>query len=680
MRFEKSQEHFKTLFDYSNDGLFILDLQGNFIDINKTAYERLGYAKEEMLAMQLADLDPPGFSARIQERMALLKKHGEAIFETAHYRKDRSIMPVEINARIIELGGEKVLLSVIRDITERKVVEEKLQFTQFVTDHAPDCIAWVDEQARICYVNEAECREHGYTKEEMLAMSIPDIDPDFPADAWPAHWQELKQKGSLTFETRHSRKDGSIFPIEISANFVNFGGKEFNVAFARNITGRKQIEESLRASEERFQLAMQGANDGLWDWNLETDEVYYSPRWFAMLGYKADAFPARLDTWAKLVHPDDKDWVLQQVADYVEGRSDKYEFEMRMRHKDGHDVIILTRARMVVRESDGKPVRLVGTHVDITERKRAEEVLRESTEQLGSIFDNANDAIYLIDIETMRVLDCNRKASEMLGYSIDELKSLSVMGIHPKDELGMLPDKFREVIDKKTASGVSGMHHLTKDGRLIDIEFNSSLVEFSGKIVNLSIVRDVTERKQAENVLKDHVRRNRLILETTQDGFWIIGLDGRLTEVNDTYCRMSGYSRDELLSMRIADVEASESPAETQAHIRNIQKKGFDCFETMHRRKDGSTYHVEVSTSLTGEGTARIFFAFLRDISERKQSEQILREDADKQARFNKLAVGRELVMIELKKEINELLVGLGREKKYVVHDPENSASGGATE
>lgn len=134
----------------------------------------------------------------------------------------------------------------------------------------------------------------------------------------------------------------------------------------------EQRTHELYVSEERFSLAMRGANDGLWDWNLETDEVYYSPRWKSMLGYEESELENNLNTWASLVHPDDKIVALEKVQDYFDGRKDSFEVEMRMRHKDGHEVFVLSRAILVTRGSDGKPVRLVGTHVDITERKKAE--------------------------------------------------------------------------------------------------------------------------------------------------------------------------------------------------------------------------------------------------------------------------------------------------------------------
>ncbi len=126
---------------------------------------------------------------------------------------------------------------------------------------------------------------------------------------------------------------------------------------AVNLMTEKRTTE-LYISEERFSLAMRGANDGLWDWNLETDEVYYSPRWKSMLGYGEKELDNDLNTWANLVHPGDKDRVLEKVQKYLVGRADSFDVEMRMRHKDGHEVFVLSRAFLVIRESDGKGVLL----------------------------------------------------------------------------------------------------------------------------------------------------------------------------------------------------------------------------------------------------------------------------------------------------------------------------------
>ena len=147
----------------------------------------------------------------------------------------------------------------------------------------------------------------------------------------------------------------------------------------------EQRSHDLAESDERYAFALEGANDGLWDWNLETNIIYYSPRWKGMLGYKEDELGNTLDTWASLIHPDEKKYVLQKVDDYLTGKSDTFDIEMRMKHKDGHYVDVLSRAFSVSNKSGGKPTRLVGTHVDITLRKKAESFSRKSAEILEMI-------------------------------------------------------------------------------------------------------------------------------------------------------------------------------------------------------------------------------------------------------------------------------------------------------
>jgi len=150
-------------------------------------------------------------------------------------------------------GNPSHLLGTAQDITDLKQVEEKLLIYQFVSNNAPDSIFWIDEQARIIYANEATCKAYGYTKKELYKKTILDIDLDADPDGWPEHWKMLQQKGRSTFETNHKRKDGSIFPIEVSANFIQFEGQELNITFVRDISKRKQNEKELLIAAATFE-------------------------------------------------------------------------------------------------------------------------------------------------------------------------------------------------------------------------------------------------------------------------------------------------------------------------------------------------------------------------------------------------------------------------------------------
>ena len=173
-------------------------------------------------------------------------------------------------------------------------------------------------------------------------------------------------------------------------------------SLAWDIVQRKRAEEALRQSEERFRLAMLGATDGLWDRNLLTDEIYYSPRWKTMLGYADEELANHLDTWKGLLHPDDREPALALVRDFLEGRADKYEAEFRLRHKDGHYLDILSRGSLI-RGINGEALRFVGTHVDITERKQTEEQIIALNEQLK---------------QQVAKLDAANKELEAFSYSV----------------------------------------------------------------------------------------------------------------------------------------------------------------------------------------------------------------------------------------------------------------------
>jgi PAS domain S-box-containing protein len=171
-------------------------------------------------------------------------------------------------------------------------------------------------------------------------------------------------------------------------------------ATQQELAERKRAEEALRESEERFKLSMEATSDGLWDWNVKTDGGYFSPGYYRMLGYEVGAFPAEGNAWMDLIHPDDRERALQANMDCIEGRRDLFEVEYRMKARNGEWRWILGRGKCIARDGQGRALRLVGTHVDITERKRAEVALRDRTAQL--------EAVRAVSAEFIRELDLDR--------------------------------------------------------------------------------------------------------------------------------------------------------------------------------------------------------------------------------------------------------------------------------
>ncbi len=174
-------------------------------------------------------------------------------------------------------------IGVISDITQRKRDQRALQMMKFSIDHMGDKVTWINSEAKVLYANIAACSSLGYTQEEMLRMRVPDFDPDFPTEAWPDHWDALKKHGSFTFESRHRTKDGRIYPVEVSINYMRFEDEEYNCGYARDISKRKQMEEELRIAATTFD-----SQDAILITDRDANILRVNQAFQDMSGYDAD--------------------------------------------------------------------------------------------------------------------------------------------------------------------------------------------------------------------------------------------------------------------------------------------------------------------------------------------------------------------------------------------------------
>jgi len=255
-------------------------------------------------------------------------------------------------------------------------LQKDIEFYSAIMRALPDLIWLKDSEGIYLSCNKRFEDFIGAPEQEIIDKTDYDLFDVELANLFREHDQKTIQNGSPSTNKEWIifANDGHRELIETTKSCIyNDKGQLIGLlSVGHNITARTDSQEQLQKNEERFSLAMRGANDGLWDWNLETNEVYYSPRWKSMLGYENEELNDDFSTWQSLVHPDDKDRVLNYFQDYLVGKTTSFDVEMRMQHKDGFEVFVLSRAFLVHCESDGKAVRLVGTHVDITARKKAE--------------------------------------------------------------------------------------------------------------------------------------------------------------------------------------------------------------------------------------------------------------------------------------------------------------------
>jgi PAS domain S-box-containing protein len=307
-----------------------------------------------------------------------------------------------------------------------------LRWVRFALDRTPDAAFVVAADARFTYVNETACRVLGYSREELLALTVADIEPD-PAHPWDDAWDLLRRGEARLFETRHRRKDGSFFPVELSLNHFAYGGQEWVVAVARDITERKR-------AGERLELALRGANLGLWDWNLATGEVVLHPQWAEILGYTTEEIRPVGTAWRRLVHPADRDQAVQALRAHLAGSGDSYEAVYRLRAKSGEWRWVRDRGMVCERGADGRALRLAGSMMDITEQRLEEDKRiqqqRRIQAQRAAIVELATDhpvaagdfpaAACTITEITARAMDVDRVSIWLLNEDRLELRCIDV--------------------------------------------------------------------------------------------------------------------------------------------------------------------------------------------------------------------------------------------------------------
>jgi PAS domain S-box-containing protein len=251
-------------------------------------------------------------------------------------------------------------------------MEEELRLMHFSLEHASDAVYWMDPQGRIVFVNEAACRSLSRSQAEVLSLSIPDINPSFSAELWRSTWGKLKAQGSITLETWHRAKDGRVFPVEVTSNYLDFGGKEYAFAFARDITDRKRADQALRRSEAYLAEGQRLTHTGSFAWSASTRQsLYWSEEMLRMYGFNPQEGPPATETFWQRIHPEDRDGVRELLLRVAE-QNTEYEHDHRILLPDGTVKHIHAIGHPVLNDN-GQVTEYVGTAIDVTEQKRAEQ-------------------------------------------------------------------------------------------------------------------------------------------------------------------------------------------------------------------------------------------------------------------------------------------------------------------
>jgi PAS domain S-box-containing protein len=599
-----SEENFRALFDSANDALFILDPEGNFIDVNRSGHKRLGYRKDELITTHISILVPPEFAGKVLERIAEVKSRGNAVFESAHICKDGSIMPVEINAMLIDYEGRKAIFSIVRDITKRKeaekallVSESRLKYAEQIAhlgywewDISTNQVLWSDELYRI----------YGYEPREIspdYGLIVDTMHPESRKEFLDAIDAALKRKRPFEMDYDFFRKDGTLESLHtIGKAYFDADGKPARMfGIVQDVTDQKRAQRTLRESEEKFRTIFDRANDGILIVNISTKNFSEANKTICdMLGYTREEI-VRLGI--ENIHPaEDLPRVLEEFSRQMKGEKTVAE-NLPVMRKDGSVFYADICAALII--LGGEPYG-VGIFRDITERKRSEESLKARERQLAESQRIARIGSWERDLITGRVI-WSDEMFRVLGLDPggEEPRLQTLTGMMPEDDRKRFTGAVRETLDTNKPYSIDYRVSL-RDGSVKTLHARAEVIrDEAGKpLIFRGTAQDVTQMRKIENALRSSRDFVESILDTVDEAFIVIDRDYVITMANNAYARQ--------VDMPLKDIIGKHCHEISHQSSKRCFESGEDCsvrhcFETgeayscvhRHKSKDGSILYVE---------------------------------------------------------------------------------------
>ncbi|MHB1050955.1 MAG: PAS domain S-box protein [Bacteroidota bacterium] len=637
----ESEKNYREIFNSTNEAIFIHDAAtGMITDVNDAMLTMYGYElKMEVLPLRIGDLSSnispyTDDRAKIHIRKAI--REGPQTFEWQAKKKNGETFWVEMSMRKSEFGGIPRIIAVARNIEERKQAEESIrkteEFQRLVMSNLPIGIAVnsVDPAVHFSYMNDNFPRFYRTTRE---ALASPDSFWDVVYED-PVFREEIKRKvlddiasGDLKRmyweEIPISRKGEET--TYINARNTPIPGSHLVISTVWDVTAQKAFEQALQESELRWKFALEGAGDGLWDWNIQTNEVYFSPRWKSMLGYEENEIRHSLDEWEKRVHPEDLPKAYAEIKRYFDGETTVYECEQRMVCKDGTYRWILDRGKIVSRSADGKPLRVIGIHTDITQRKMQDHQIRQNEERLRLALQAANQGFFDLNIQTGETVVSPEYAT-MLGYESDtfiETNEAWIERLHPDDK-EPVAGVYREYIAGKIPEYRVEFRQRTRSGDWKWILSIGKIVQYdaAGRPLRmLGTHTDITDKKLAEEKLKTSEK----IFLHSIDMLCIAGYDGYFKVLNPAWERTLGWSTEEMLSKPwIEFVHPDDRNSSANIEAMSVGGREAYQFENRYLCKDGSVKWLSWNSHPYPE--EKMIFGVAHDITNRKQAEDAIRD------------------------------------------------------
>ncbi|MBL7745646.1 MAG: PAS domain S-box protein [Chitinophagaceae bacterium] len=511
---EKSERRNKAIVNALPDMVLIIDREGRFIDYNNPLELKTLVPREQFMGKKITDIIPGDLATEMMENLKKVLANRQVLSHSYQMRLDNEEHDYE--ARYVPQGPDDVLV-LVREVTENKKAElrikESEQKYRTLVEQAGDSIFIANMQGQIIVANPASSKLSGYSEQELLQMKVHELTDARELMNMPFRMEDIAAGKVVTSERKLKHKDGYLIEVEVAAKLIS---SDRFLAFVRDITERKKAITEIKQSNDRFNFIALATNDVIWDWDLISGNMWWNENFYSLFKLEKEKVKPGIDSWYDGLHPDDLDRAKKSLQKAIANKEKTWTEEYRFLKSDGEVVDILDRG-YVVFDTEGRPYRMIGSMLDITERKRTEMALRESEYRLKTILDTDPECIKLMSRD-VKLIDINSSGLNMIeADNIQQVKNQSLLDVVAEEYRGIAVKMIDEAFEGKT--GVMEFEMLTLKGKRRWCEI--SIVPFrnaDGKIIAaLGVTRDMTKWKSAEEKLKRSFEEIRRLSEHLQN-------------------------------------------------------------------------------------------------------------------------------------------------------------------
>jgi PAS domain S-box-containing protein len=677
-----------SIFNNVTDGILLLDNETRKVtDFNPRFLEIFGFNEQDPYEVDINLYSPAdeGYTIdRVRKYIDKAVKKGKPVtFQWRNINKAGERFWTLNSISVVKIDNKDRILLVTRNNDEQKRLEESLRESQehfrALAENSPDVIMRFDREHRHLYVNDAVVAQTSLSKDLFVGKSHAEMKvfPENLVKLWEESLDRVFESGKpLTIEFDIESIDGVMRSAEwrLYPEIGTSEAVESVIGVSREITKSKRSQEALTQSEERLNLALTATNLGMWDWNLATDQVYFSPIWLSMLGYEEDELPHAYETWASLLHPDDKDNTIKSVQEAIEKREESFDIEFRLRKKDDSYVWIRNMGKAVSFDVEGNTTRLTGIHEDINSKKR-EELIKQVLIEISNAVSGTHslDEVYVLIRESLgRVVDTtncflalyNEESDTLtLPFMEDEKDAFTAFPARKTLTAYVIRTGAAQLVDIEREKELTSQGEielvgapcvswlgvpLKREGKTIGVfavqsyseevqytELDAELLEFASDQIALAI-----DRRSHQDRLRSNQERQRRVFESSPDPMIVVDPKAMILDFNSAFVEVLNVDPKLVYGQKIFRFL---HPDQWRSSIKDFSRTwevGYlKNMEYQVVRPDGVTFDAEASSGAIydSNGKPESMVLIIKDISQRKEAERKILEAKYKAEESDKL-------------------------------------------